>query len=213
MYLSRLTLNLRNRRVQRELANRYELHRTVMNAFPEKLPEGERVLFRLEEARNRQAILLVQSKTMPDYSHLPSGYLLRDIEVKTYQPNLKTGQRLIFRLLANPTKKISLPEEGNEIAENAKRIGIVREEEQLKWLERKAEENGFRLIGVRSTPHPDIFGFQQQEGKTRRVTFHAVQFDGILEILDAESLFKAICSGIGSGKGFGFGLLSVAKID
>ena len=43
MYLSQLTLNPRTRRVQRELANPYELHRTLMRAYPEALPEGERV--------------------------------------------------------------------------------------------------------------------------------------------------------------------------
>ena len=34
LYLSRLILNLRSRRVQQELANVYELHRTIMTAFP-----------------------------------------------------------------------------------------------------------------------------------------------------------------------------------
>ena len=34
MYLSRLILNPRSRRVQRELAEPYEMHRSLMKAFP-----------------------------------------------------------------------------------------------------------------------------------------------------------------------------------
>ena len=34
MYLSQLTLNPRNRRAQRELAAPYQMHKTLMRAFP-----------------------------------------------------------------------------------------------------------------------------------------------------------------------------------
>ena len=72
MYLSRLILNPRNRRVQREVADPYQMHRSLMNAFPDDLePEAERVLFRLEtNPRTRALTLLVQSLTLPDWSWL-----------------------------------------------------------------------------------------------------------------------------------------------
>ena len=63
VHLSRLVLNHDNRRVRRELTNVYELHRTVMSGFPPKLPEGERVLFRLDEGHAGRPVLLVQSQT------------------------------------------------------------------------------------------------------------------------------------------------------
>ena len=37
MYLSRLILNPRNRRVQREIAGPYQMHRSIMRAFPDNL--------------------------------------------------------------------------------------------------------------------------------------------------------------------------------
>ena len=77
MYLSRLLLNLRNRGVQYDLGNYYQLHRTLMQAFPETLPEQERVLFRVEPARQFVRVL-VQSQTLPNWAHLEQrpGYLL-----------------------------------------------------------------------------------------------------------------------------------------
>jgi len=40
-----------------------------------------------------------------------------------------------------------------------------------------------------------------------------VQYDGLLEVLDPARLNEAVANGIGSGKGFGFGLLSLGARD
>jgi len=40
----------------------------------------------------------------------------------------------------------------------------------------------------------------------------SVQFDGLLRILDQDMTRKTVENGIGSAKGFGFGLLSLAPL-
>ena len=120
MYLSRLILNPRHRRVQRELANPYELHRTLMRGFPDGLEtlNDERVLFRVEvEPRTGVPVVLVQSLNQPDWSWLVAseGYLLPESgwpayvfanpATKTFDLPLSLGQVLAFRLRANPTAK------------------------------------------------------------------------------------------------------------
>jgi CRISPR system Cascade subunit CasE len=45
------------------------------------------------------------------------------------------------------------------------------------------------------------------------LTHHAVRFDGLLVVTDPERLRHALRAGIGSAKGFGFGLLSLARAD
>ena len=50
MYLSRLILNPLSRRVQKEMANPYEMHRSIMRAFPARIgDDSERVLFRVDQ--------------------------------------------------------------------------------------------------------------------------------------------------------------------
>lgn len=115
MYLSRLTLNPRCRRVQAEAARPYELHRTIMAAVPDDLTESsERILFRLEsDPRTGRLALLVQSWQAPNWTHLAgpdfAGYLLptgaANPAVKAVDLRLSAGQVLAFRLLANPTVK------------------------------------------------------------------------------------------------------------
>jgi len=214
MYLSQLTLNPLSRRVQSELASPYEMHRSLMRSFPDDLGPGqERVLFRVDQNRRTGMVsLLVQSLTPPDWSWLAEpnsrGYLLPMDEpnptTKPFDPSFRLGQVLAFRLRANPTKKLSL-------GRNNKRVGLYRESEQLQWLFRKAEAGGFEILGVRT----------RQEGRVRSVIHRgdkatyslnllAVTFDGFLRVTDPENLLRTVKSGIGSGKSFGFGLLSLA---
>ena len=218
MYLSRLTLNSTDRRVQRELANIYELHRTVMAGFPETLPLDERVLFRLDENRAGYLVLLVQSQTAPEWKALPDNYLLSAEQfdpipnpaVKRVDLTFQPDQLLRFRLRANPTVK-----ESREGRTQGRRVAIIREEAQLAWLSRKAEGGGFRLneADVRVAEPGRDFGLTKidpQTGKRQRVELHIVQFDGYLLVSDPDRFIATLRAGIGSAKGFGCGLLSLA---
>ena len=57
-----------------------------------------------------------------------------------------------------------------------------------------------------------LSGLKKDEDGVRRLQFYAVQFDGVLQVTDADLLVRAVQAGIGSGKGFGFGLLSLAPV-
>ncbi len=215
MYLSRLILNPRSRAVRRDLADLYQLHRTLMRAFPDNLEEGEeRILFRVDEERGSAVpICLVQSWHRPDWSFLDAreGYLLptdspwwedrRNPAVKPFDPTFHRGQVLAFRLRANPTVK-----------KQGKRHALFREELQQRWIERKADRHGFRLLSLTIVPEGNRRGYQQVEGasKRRRLILYAVRFDGILAVEDPVRFAEAVRHGIGPGKGLGFGLLSLA---
>lgn len=147
IYLSRLMLDPFSRRVQKELAAPYEMHRTLCHAFPGlSKPEWEaaRVLFRADEDDNR-LILLVQSHEKPDWeafaAHLKDlRYLRSEVAVKAWEPHFQNGQSLRFRLQANP---VFAPKENG--AKNGVRRGLFREAERLDWLRRQSETRGFEL--------------------------------------------------------------------
>jgi CRISPR system Cascade subunit CasE len=205
MYLTRLVLNPRSRRAQSESADLYQLHRTIMNAFPASLPDDERVLFRLETDRQSGAfVVLVQSQYEPDGGWLatsPSDYLLPISEpnpwVKSFDPIFDAGQHLVFRLRANPTLK-----------RQGKRLGLLREEDQIAWLQRKAQTGGFEVLSVRTQKLGFIQGWTRQR---QRLSLFATQYDGVLRVTDPQAFARSLALGIGSAKGLGFGLLSVAR--
>lgn len=207
MYLSRLVLNPTSRAVQQDLSNPYQLHRTVMSGFPPLLTKHERVLYRLEMQRAEPQIsVLVQSHDQPNWSRLEDrDYLARPAEVKTFNLNPAAGDVYRFRLLANPTKRL-----GKNDRAAGSRVGLQREEDQLAWLHRKGEMHGFRLLMVQVAVMNQPDGWKEQEGKVHRIRQVGVRFDGLLEINKPDLFAEAVSKGIGSGKGLGFGLLSLA---
>ena len=218
MYLSCLMLNPRHKRAQRELAQPYELHRTVLRAFPETLPPKERVLYRIDMPRSTGApaggsvALLVQSQCEPDWRWAEDvpGYLLCPPQSKPIELELRQGQTLAFRLRANPTVKKKSHQDGKEVPANGVRLGLVREEDQRAWLERKGEQHGFRVLRAAIAPEAMQTAYQPREGERRRRLAHvAVRYDGLLQVTDANFLQEAVRGGIGSAKAFGFGLLSL----
>ena len=215
MYLSRLILNPRNRRVQSELARPYELHRTVYSSFPPCLCERERVLYRLEnDAWRGQIQLLVQSQIAPDWSWADGspGYLIAGaaVEVKQFELSLEREQVLAFRLRANPTVKKKSHEDGKEPPKNGIRIGLAREEDQRAWLDRKGAQHGYRPIQVRIMPEGMQKSRSSREKGGRALAHLSVRYEGLLQVTDPGRLEAAIRGGVGAAKGFGFGLLSLA---
>jgi CRISPR system Cascade subunit CasE len=216
MYLSRLILNPRSRQVQREIADLYQLHRTLMNAFPDGLTEkDERVLFRLEtHPRTGVFTLLVQSWKQPDWTYLNDSYLLPPRQlppgvlanpaVKRFELDVTAGQMLAFRLQANPTVRRKF-DDGNH-----KRVGLYSEEEQAEWLARKAEHGGFRLLSVHTSEQSTVIGWARRNGHRHRLQFLSVRFDGLLQVVEPDRLRETVRQGIGSAKAFGFALLSLA---
>jgi CRISPR system Cascade subunit CasE len=231
IYLSRLMPNLRSREARRDLGDCMAMHRTIMRAFPDKLSdEGTAraeagVLYRVESATNGDLMLLVQSVVPPDWARLPPSWLF-----PAAQPDLKditgalsridSGRVLRFKLVANPTRKIDTKTGADGRKNNGKRVELRCEEEWLAWLERRAERSGFRLRAVHAARHvPDVRSGRElkatgrksgPDGSSFRLTFRGVAFEGRLQVVDV-ALFRAgVRAGVGSGKAYGYGLLSLA---
>ena len=199
MYLSEIRLNLKSRDVHRDLSNIYELHRTLLRAFPDMDEGGPgRVLYRVESSKHGSVVpVLIQSEKEPHWDFLEEmGYYLSEpVKSKEFDPHFMNGQILSFRLKCNPTVK-----------RNGKRLGLLKDEEQMGWLTRKAEMGGFQI--VQTIPVPE--GFSKAVNGKKKLSFYSVRFDGILRVEDPEAFLATLENGIGSAKGFGFGLLSIA---
>ena len=210
LYLSRLILNPRSKAVQRDLNDPYEMHRTVMNGFPDDLPrDEERVLHRLDQDHRRNRLsLLVQSQGEPDWGSLPEGYLMPldpldpvadNPAVRTFEPVLHAGQVLSFRLVGNPMKRLGK----SAGKDKGKRVGLYKTEEQVEWLAKKGKCGGFQLLSVLPS--------QESVAQSKRLPkLLTVQFDGQLQITEPEAFHQTLANGIGRAKAFGCGLLSLA---
>ncbi len=229
MFLSQLVLNPRDAKARRDLASPYEMHRTILSAGFDGVTKADlgRVLFRVDAdpAARTPPVVLVQSGREPTWANLPAGYV-RAANAKPFDPEFRAGQRLRFRLRANPTRRVAVtnPTLGGSLG--GKRVGLFREGDQLRWLLRHAEAGGFqvpghwvpaadpetgepiRLPNFRMDAVPEGRAFNGKAGAGG--WFLAVRFEGVLEVTDPVAFHRTIAAGVGPAKGFGFGLLSVA---
>jgi len=202
MYLTRLRLDPRSAQARRDLADPYDMHRTLVRAFvrdAEQTPP--RILWRAEPAAAwSEPILLVQALEPADWSVLEAlpNYLKGGAETRDINPEswLQAEQCYRFRLFANPT-----------VTRDGKRQGLMAEEAQLAWLARQGERHGFTVEAALVTGS-ELLRSRKQDS---RVSLLKVCFEGRLRVRDSAALAAALRAGIGPGKAFGCGLLSLGR--
>jgi CRISPR system Cascade subunit CasE len=210
MYLSCLEIDTSGVRGRTWFGNPYRMHQRLLMAFDDGAVE--RLLFRLEERREPPRVI-VQSTACPDWERAFADHPVlagTPAPPKELALQLAVGQHLRFLLFANPTRRskqhVVARADGRTIG---KRVGLEREAEQRQWLERKGETGGFRLLDFEVRPRGQAV-FRRGQSRPGTQTHLGVEFEGVLEVVDADRFRETLAQGIGSGKAFGFGLLSIA---
>lgn len=203
MHLTRLQLDPRHAEVRRDLGNPYEMHRTLTRAFVSDADDAPlRFLWRLEPSMDWNApVVLVQSEHPGQWNelHQLGNYLKSEVDTKAVSLDqlIQLGATYRFRLSANPT-----------VTRDGKRFGLASEDVQLAWLHRQGLRWGFEVNTALVTASDVLTG---RKGATQ-ISLQRVCFEGVLAAQDCGALAKALLSGIGPGKAFGLGLLSVARV-
>lgn len=202
MYLTRLRLDPRSAQARKDLADPYEMHRTLVRAFVREATDTPpRILWRVEPAAAwNDPVVLVQSEEAGQWAALEAlpNYLKSPVEHREWQPDeyIQDGERLRFRLFANPT-----------VTRAGKRIGLMGEDAQLAWLTRQGERLGFTVEAALVT---DSELLRSRKGDSR-ISLLKACFEGRLAVSDATALVQAVRNGIGPGKALGCGLLSLGR--
>lgn len=191
--------------------NTYELHQALWRLFPKRDNEKRDFLFRVEKLeKGIGSSILLQSAIKPQLSESSPVIL----GVRDYNPIFSLGQRLRFRLRANPIKTIKDSDKGTvekkgRTFTRTVRVPLLHEEQQQAWLERKLQDCA-QLETLIIQPEPILYFRKVKEKRSGKI--QPVLFEGILTVLEPELLFQQLQKGIGPAKAFGCGLLSIAKV-
>lgn len=208
MYLSRVELDTDRRSTMAALTSLQRLHGAVESAFS---GERKRRLWRLDRLGGKLYMLIVSEDVPADLTHIASQFGTgREAETKCYDAlfeRLKTGDRWHFRLTANPVHSRPDPKHPGE---RGKVDAHCSEQYQKKWLMDRAEKNGFSLSeNDFMVTEIKWLRFKKQEGD--RVTLLSVTYEGSLSIVDPKAFQQLLCNGIGKGKAYGLGMMTVVQ--
>lgn len=212
-WLTRITPDLRHRRAAADLNNAVQMHHTVMKLFPDQLGAQARqsagVLFRIDQSATGGIAVLVQSTIEPCVDSLPTGYgetisRLLDPLFEAFRPGLPVR----YRLVGNATQKLGVNTKAGRPHQILPLSGLDAEH----WWNRQAELSGLNVRSIDAQAIDAAVGIRTDpETKDQQPQRHArTQFDGTAIITDPQLLRTRLVAGIGRGKSYGCGLLTVA---
>ncbi|MFH8717333.1 type I-E CRISPR-associated protein Cas6/Cse3/CasE [Streptomyces zaomyceticus] len=190
------------------------LHHRLMALFPPDAGPDPRarfnVLFRTEDTPHGLH-LLMQSTHQPDLSRLPENYgtsLSRPLDALL--DALRPGLTVRYRCIANAVRR---PGHTTRAHYNLPAVVPLHGAAADTWWERQAQAAGLTPHTIESTSLDAAGGRHGERGTTatRALVRHArTRFDGTATIQDPELLRTKITEGIGRGKAYGCGLLTIA---
>ncbi|THA69363.1 type I-E CRISPR-associated protein Cas6/Cse3/CasE [Streptomyces sp. A0642] len=238
MYLTRAYINPRRQGAIRLIGNPRALHALIMGCFPDQTPTSPgqtppRILWRLDSDDTRRPTLWTVSPTRPDFTQLieDAGWPAAETpqwETKPYTPllnHIQKGQRYAFRLTAFPTRRTASPGPN----QRGRRLPHTTTHNQLRWLTERAERNGFTIppAGNPDDLGPDgeiplqlqlrhrgknTFNKPDHQDKRIRVALTTATYEGALHVTNPDALRTLLTTGIGQGRAYGCGLLTLARL-
>ena len=200
MYLSKIEMSLSDPAVRAALRDAQKMHRLASDLFQLSRQEAQ-LVFRVQTKGQKVALYSYAAAPIDRGRLLPGMLLAGERELDDWLASMEAGQRWGFDLLTMPFKKVPDGE-----SRNSRRRVLRTQEERLKWLARKAEQNGFAILNVQELPGGKASALHPEE-KGGRLYLDAFQYTGTLQIMDAERFREAVRCGIGPGKAYGLGML------
>ena len=208
MYISRVEIDMNNRRKVKNLTHVGAFHDWVERSFPNEIEKQIRTrkLWRIDTLQGKNYLVIISSGK-PDLLLLEKYGVEGSAQTKLYDNclnTLKKGNRMKFRVALNPV--ISLPSSDN------KKRGIVKphvtSEYQMKYLKDRSEKNGFLLDEAEFLIVERGYEvFKKSNPKPIRLI--KTVYEGTLTISDVDRFRKVLTEGIGKKKAYGFGLMTV----
>jgi CRISPR system Cascade subunit CasE len=221
MYLSKITLQP-SAQTAVELAKlnsngAYASHQLLWRLFTEE--QKRNFIFRQEVDQGGMPLFYVLSQTQPVSTPL------FQVSSKAFAPKLRAGQRLAFKLRANPT--ICVTENGKQKRHDVlmhtkrqykgeqlapKELEFLTFEAAQKWL---MDEKRLSAWGIQLDAVPEVQAYIQhrtQKGKKRTIQFSSVDFEGLLTVESPEKFLQQYAQGFGRAKSFGCGLMLIRPV-
>lgn len=213
MYLSRVEIDINNRRKIKDLTHLGCYHGWVEDSFPEEndRENRSRKLWRIDKLGEKY-YLLILSENKPDFKRLEKYGVEKTATSKNYDSfldSLKDGTRAKFRIKLNTVRAYKDKENPTKRG----RIMPVPSDKLNEFLINKTIRNGFEVkqgefevskIGKEYFMHVD-----KDETKKSKKDIVSATYEGLLTITDLEKFKEALIKGIGKKKAYGCGLLTI----
>ena len=210
MYLSRVAIDIKNRRKVKDLTHLGAYHNWVESSFPGEFEKNvrSRKLWRIDVLQGRKYLLLV-SDEKPEREAFEKYGIPGSAQTKCYDKFLDSiveDRFYRFRVTLNPVKALS-----QGVGKRGRVVPEVTAEQQLRFLEARANKLGFELV-------PDGYQIVERcwepylkQGQ-KMIRLSKATYEGVLKVTNKDVFHRTLTDGIGKKKAYGFGLMTVIPI-
>lgn len=221
MYLSKVTLQpSAHTAVELARLNKngaYSAHQLIWRLFT--VDTQRNFLFREEVGINGMPDFYVLSENKPFAKNA-----LFNIQSKLFKPQLQKGQRLAFKLRANPTVCITSngKSKRHDVLMHAKKqqrdsannsnLGYLMSQVAQTWF---ANEKRLDSWGITLDVLPEVQAYVQHKSQKKNgqsIQFSSVDFEGVITLSDPEKFLRQYRSGFGRAKSLGCGLMLIRPL-
>lgn len=217
-WLARIEIPADVARAER-ITDSYAWHKKIWECFPGRGQDKRCFLSRIDtlEGAYRLWLLSALKPVCPDWC--PE----EDFSLKKISSSFLSHRYYAFDLKANPVKSLTQRDACGQ-RKRGKRIPLTDPQELKAWLVRKGQarrldptsgqeiSGGFRIV----EENPLEISPMEESHFVRKgdAAYHGgVRYRGVLEVTDREQFVRTYHEGIGSAKGFGFGLLLLSPVN
>jgi CRISPR system Cascade subunit CasE len=212
-------LNKELHETRRLLASPERVHAAILACF---MPNSGRVLWRLDEFEH-SLFLLVISAEQPDFKHMQEKYGWNSssgkgdtIKYDSLLSKLKDGQKFRFKLTANPASRFYKENDTMQGAKARKQgnfYGKLGIDQHNEWLISQSVRHGFSVTqNDFAVTSKGKLRFHKGQGRDRNtITLATATYEGVLQVTNVDKFRSALINGIGRGKAYGQGMLTISK--
>ena len=198
-------------------------HQFIWGLFDNTPDQKRDFLYRREDQPGRPPFFYLLSQRQPLQDHADLN-----IQPRSFEPRLKTGDRLRFSLRANAVitrkaddhskRRIRRDIIDAKVDEYKARFSdpddrpppsVIHQEAAEDWLTHQGQRHGFRIETLWVENHSYHRVRKPGDDNTRR--FASLDLHGELTVDDPEAMVEALKTGLGRSKAFGCGLLLVRR--
>lgn len=218
MYLSRVEIDLYNRKTLRDLDHLGCYHGWIEDSFSDDRNKSKadrsRKLWRIDTIKDK-SYLLILSEDKADFNSLEKYGVKGTAACKSYDEfldSLKEGMRANFRIKLNTVKSIRDKDNPGKRGQ----LVPVPLDELNDFFMARTEKNGFTVrpdeFTITSRDEEVFVRHDEDKAKAANLKLVSATYEGVLTIADLDKFKNALVSGIGKKKAYGFGFLTIIPI-
>lgn len=208
--MSKTTFPVFNHQTLRILSDPQKLHEVVASAHAAPSDGSARTLWRLDSTRSGMVLYTTSPNPLdPKKFQQELGGVT---EIRPYDiPSevVEKGSQVKFVLKANPAVNITTSE-----GKPVRRVARTRAE-RIQWLSEVGSRGGFTFddadVEASDDPASSRTVVRRSEDKGGEHVLECVVFRGKLRITDTDAFLSTLYAGVGKGKAFGCGLITLSR--